>query len=190
RLPRVLRSFRPSEEAAVEFRILGPLEVVEEGQSLPLAAGKQRSLLVILLLRANEVVSTDELIDGLWGERPPATASKSIQIYVSQLRKALGDSRTPESDSAVLTTRGHGYEMRVGPGELDLQRFEHLVEEGRQAVAAGEPGDAAGKLREALALWRGGAAWGFLDEPFAEPRVGRVGGAPLHAPGTRIRAGL
>lgn len=174
----------------MEFRILGPLEVVEEGQSLPLAAGKQRSLLVILLLRANEVVSTDELIDGLWGERPPATASKSIQIYVSQLRKALGDSRTPESDSAVLTTRGHGYEMRVGPGELDLQRFEHLVEEGRQAVAAGEPGDAAGKLREALALWRGRALADFVYEPFAQPEIARLEEARLNALEDRIDADL
>lgn len=85
----------------MEFRILGPLEVVDEGQWVDLAAGKQRALLAILLLRANEVVSTDELIDGLWGDRPPVTAAKSIQIYISQLRKALGN--------AAVITRPPGY---------------------------------------------------------------------------------
>jgi YVTN family beta-propeller protein len=174
----------------VEFRILGPLEVVEGGHSLGLAGGKQRALLAILLLRANEAVSADELIDALWGENPPATAPKSVQIYVSQLRKTLGDSRTVKSDSAVLLTRGHGYELRVRPNEVDLHRFEQLHEEGRVALAAAQPADASAKLREALSLWRGPPLADFTYEPFAQPEIARLEEARLNALEDRIDADL
>jgi YVTN family beta-propeller protein len=177
-------------EAIVEFRILGPLEVVEDGHSLALAAGKQRALLAILLLRANEVVSTDDLIDGLWGDSPPATAAKSIQIYVSQLRKTLGDSRTADAGSAVLLTRGHGYELRVGQDELDLHRFERLVEEGKQALASAQPADAAPKLRDALSLWHGPPLADFTYEPFAQPEIARLEEVRLNALEDRIAADL
>src|SRR5262245_66527595 len=119
----------------MEFRILGPLEVIEEGNSLAIAAGKQRALLAILLLRANEVVSVDELVDALWGEQPPGTAAKSVQIYVSQLRKLIRD--------GALHTRSPGYELRVEPDELDLHRFRRAVEEAREV----EPAIAAERLR-------------------------------------------
>ena len=117
----------------MEFRILGPLEVFDEGRSVDVGAAKQRALLAVLLLNANRVVSSDRLIEALWGERPPATAQKALQVYVSQLRKAVG------RDS--ILTRAPGYELRVEPGELDLERFEALVAEER--------------LVEALRLWRG-----------------------------------
>jgi DNA-binding SARP family transcriptional activator len=106
----------------VEFRVLGPLEVVEGGRSLPLGGVRQRALLAILLTRANQVVSTDRLIDELWGGQPPNAALNTIQYYVSQLRKQLGADR--------IETRSPGYMIRLEPDELDLERFERLVERG------------------------------------------------------------
>jgi DNA-binding SARP family transcriptional activator len=99
----------------VEFRILGPLEVVENGQALDLGGQKQRALLAILLLYAGEVVSTDRLIDALWADEPPETGRKALQVYVSGLRKLLGRER--------IETRPPGYRLRLEQGELDLARF-------------------------------------------------------------------
>src|SRR5436190_11330901 len=103
------------------YRSLGPLEVLAPDGPVPLGGGKQRALLAMLLLRANEVVSTDRLIDGLWGEEPPETVAKALQVHVSQLRKALG----PDA----IRTQPPGYALAVGPGELDLDRFRLLREE-------------------------------------------------------------
>jgi DNA-binding SARP family transcriptional activator len=127
----------------VEFRLLGPLEAVEDDRPLALGGAKQRALLAVLLLNANQAVSSDRLIDELWGESPPATAGKIVQVYVSRLRKQLGEAR--------LLTRRPGYLLRVDPGELDLARFERLVAEAREEDAAA----AGAKLRAALDLWRG-----------------------------------
>src|SRR5947208_9209664 len=107
----------------MDFRILGPLEVHDEGGAIPLGAAKQRALLAILLLHRNEVVSTDLLVDGLWGERPPETAHKALQVYVSQLRRVLDPHR--------VLTQPPGYLLRVDTGELDLERFERLLEHAR-----------------------------------------------------------
>ena len=137
---------------AVEFRILGPLEVIEDGRTVDVGGAKQRALLAVLLLNANRVVSTDRLIDALWGERSPETAQKALQVYVSQLRKALGRER--------ILTIGPGYQARVDPGELDLDRFQTLV--------------AAGKPAEALALWRGQPLADFAYEPFAQTEIARL----------------
>lgn len=166
----------------MEFRILGPLEVVEDGESLPLAAGKQRALLAMLLLRANEVVPVDELVDALWGEQPPGTAAKSVQIYVSQLRKLI--------DDGALRTRSPGYELRVEPDELDLHRFRHIVKEGKEALDAGQPQVAAAKLREALTLWRGPPLAEFAYESFAQPEIARLEEERLNALEERIDADL
>jgi DNA-binding SARP family transcriptional activator len=119
----------------MEFRLLGPLEVAEHDRSLALGEVKQRSLLAVLLLHANEVVSTDRLIDELRGGTPPARAAKSVQVYVSKLRKELGEGR--------LVTRAPGYVLRLDSSELDLARFEQLVAEARRAP----PASAAQKLR-------------------------------------------
>lgn len=127
----------------MDYGILGPLEVVEAGRPLPLGGPKQRSLLALLILHANEVVSTDTLIERLWGERAPTTAAKVVQVQVWRLRKALG--------AGAVLTRPPGYVLRIHPDELDLARFERLVGEARGADAA----TASGKLREALSLWRG-----------------------------------
>jgi DNA-binding SARP family transcriptional activator len=139
----------------MEFRILGPLEVVEEGTSIRLGGARQRAVLALLLTRPNQVVSTDRLIDDLWGAEQPKTAGNTVQYYVSQLRKLLGADR--------ITTRPPGYAIRVEPGELDLERFETLVE-------GGDPES----LREALSLWRGPPLADFAYESFASDEIARL----------------
>lgn len=166
----------------VEFRILGPLEVVEHDQLLALGGPKQRALLAILLLHRGEVVSTERLSDELWGERPPASAAKTVQAYVSNLRRALGD--------GLLVTRGHGYLLDVEPGQVDASRFDELVKEGRRALQACDPRVAAEQLHCALALWRGSALADFAYEEFCQSEVGRLEEAKLAALEDRIDADL
>jgi DNA-binding SARP family transcriptional activator len=162
----------------MEFRLLGPLEVAEHDRMLALGALKQRSLLAVLLLHANEVVSVERLIDELWGESPPATVGKSVQVYVSRLRKQLGDDR--------LVTRAPGYVLHVDPSELDLARFERLVDEARGAA----PEAAAAKLRTALALWRGPPLADLAYEPFVQAQAARLEDLRLLALEQRIDADL
>jgi DNA-binding SARP family transcriptional activator len=147
----------------VEFRILGPLEVVDGGRRVMLGGARQRALLAILLTRANEFVSSDRLIDELWGERPPRTAVNTLQYHVSQLRKAL-------EPSGAIVTRGPGYLIRVEPHELDLLRFEQLVEEATRAPAD----QAARLLRDALGLWRGPALADLANESFVQAEILRL----------------
>jgi DNA-binding SARP family transcriptional activator len=174
----------------VEFRILGPLEVWSDQRRLPLGGSKQRMLLAVLLLHRNEVVSIDRLVEELWNGRPPATAVKVVQVYVSQLRKALGGRRTRSDDNDVLVTRAPGYLLRVGRDELDADRFERLVEEGRRVLGAGSPRLATRTLLEALALWRGPALAEFAHESFARPEIGRLEEVHLSALANRIDADL
>lgn len=135
----------------MEYRILGPLEVVESGSEIDLGTSKQRALLAFLLLRANEVVSTERLIDALWDDEPPETAHKALQVYVSGLRKALGRER--------LETKARGYRLIVAAGELDLERF--------QLLAQAQP-------REALSLWRGQPLAEFASYGFAQSEIARL----------------
>ena len=146
----------------MDFRILGPVEVSRDGHALRLGGAKERALVAVLLLHANEVVSTDTLIDRLWGGNPPSTVGKALQVYVSRLRKLLG--------SDALLTRPPGYLMRIGPGELDLQRFEQLVARA-QAV---DPETASSLLSEALSLWRGDPLADFAYEAFAQAEIARL----------------
>ena len=164
----------------LSFRILGPFEVIEHERSLGLGGPKQRALLAVLLLHRCEAVSTDRLIDELWGERAPATAAKTVQVYVSNLRKALGD--------GVLVTRGHGYMLQTEPGQVDLDRFDSLVAEGRRALQAGDPRGASDRLREALGLWRGPPLADFAYAPFAQGETARLEEARLAALEDRIDA--
>jgi len=136
----------------MEFRILGPLEALENGKTVELGGAKQRALLAILLLHRNEVVSTDSLIDALWEEDAPETGRKALQVYVSQLRKALGRER--------LQTTAPGYLLRVAEDELDLERFERLAD--------------AGATEEALALWRGSPLSEFAFQRFAQSEIARI----------------
>src|SRR5919198_2495115 len=112
----------------MDFRILGPLEVLDEGRVVPVGGAKPRALLAALLLRANEVVSAERLIDELWGEEPPETAANALQVHVSQLRKALG--------ADVVVRRGAGYELAVAREAVDLGQFERLVANARAAEPA------------------------------------------------------
>ena len=166
----------------MQYRILGPLAVAKDGSEIVIGSGKQRALLALLLLNANEAVSTDRLIDQLWGESRSASATKVLQNYVSKLRRLLGD--------GVLITRAHGYELRVEPGELDVDRFDDLVADGRRALAAGDPERAAAVLAEALALWRGPPLADFAYEPFASADIERLDGLRLAALIERIDADL
>jgi DNA-binding SARP family transcriptional activator len=165
-----------------DFRVLGPLEVLDSGRSIGLGGLRQRTLLVLLLLRANEAVSRDRLIDDLWGAEPPATAANSLAALVARLRRAL-------PVDLLLTTPG-GYELRIEPEALDLHRFERLVEEGGSALAAAEPNRAAELLRSALSLWRGPALVDFAYEAFAQPVIVRLEELRLAALESRIDADL
>ena len=135
----------------MEFLLLGPLEVRDSDGPIPLGGAKQRALLASLLLHANEVLSRDRLIDGLWGAQPPATAAHTVETYVSRLRRALHDA----GSDAALVTRAPGYLLRVDPQRLDLTRFGRLAGDGRRALAEANPELAAELLRQALALFRG-----------------------------------
>jgi YVTN family beta-propeller protein len=169
----------------MDFRVLGPVEVREAGRPITLGGAKQRALLAVLLLRANEVVSRGRLIDGLWGEEPPASAAHTIETYVSRLRRALHDAKS----HAVLITRPPGYMLRIGPAELDLNRFESLVREGR-VLADRNPEAAAELLRQALALFRGPPLDDVAFFPFAEAEVARLAEMRLAVLEERIDADL
>ncbi|HEX6026631.1 MAG TPA: AfsR/SARP family transcriptional regulator [Solirubrobacter sp.] len=162
----------------MRFRLLGPLEIVDQERVLALGGAKQRSLLALLLLHANEVVATDRLIAELWGDSPPATVDKSIHTYVMRMRRELGPDR--------LVTRVPGYVLRVDPEELDLAGFERLRGEARRV----EPPRAAEKLREALALWRGPPLADLAYEPFAQTEIVRLEELRLAALEERIDADL
>jgi len=157
----------------MDFRVLGPLEALDEGRPVRLGGGKQRALLALFLLHANETLSTDRLIDELWGERPPATASKTVQVYISRLRKALTGG-ADDAAAGVLVTRDHGYELTLDPGRLDAHRFEALVAKGRSELAAGRPGRAAPVLEESLSLWRGPPLADLAYERFAQREIARL----------------
>jgi YVTN family beta-propeller protein len=165
----------------VRFRILGPLAVRADGREIALGGPKPRALLAMLLLQANEPVGRDRLIEGLWGERPPASAGHNLDDYVSRLRKALGADR--------IERQAPGYLLRVELGELDLARFEALLEQGR-AAAAGDPAAAREALGAALALWHGPALADLLYQPFASSESERLEERRLLALEERIDADL
>ena len=165
----------------MEFRILGPLEAYNSsGTEIRLPAGRERALFAALLLRRGEVVSTDALIDALWGRRPPSTASKAVQGYVSHLRRALGD--------GVLITKPPGYVLRVDVASIDAERFERQAAEGRRALEDADPGGALANLDAALALWRGPALADFTFNDFAQSEIQRLAERRLETQEDRIEA--
>ena len=149
------------------YALLGPLEARLDGDLVTLGGVKQRSVLALLLLRPNEVVSTTRLIDELWDGAPPETATTALHGYVSQLRKALEPDRRTGEEGAMLVTRAPGYLLRTEPGDVDLDRFDALVAAARAAAGNGDPAQASAALAEALALWRGAPLADLADEPFA-----------------------
>ena len=166
----------------MEFRILGPVEVRDDGRVVRLGGGKQRAVLALLLLNANRVVASERMIELLWGEQPPATAATALHGHISSLRKTLG----PD----VIATRPPGYALELGIGDLDLERFERLRAEGRDALERGDPGGAAERLRAALELWRGEALSDIGFEPFIQAEAARLEGLRLDAVQDRIEADL
>ena len=168
--------------SGLEFRVLGPLEVVRDGVVVVLSRPKQRALLASLLLRANELVSTERLIEDLWGREPPRTALPALQGLVADLRKALG--------AELIVTRSPGYVLELGSARLDLKGFERLLEDGVRARAAGNPERGARLLGEALGLWRGPALADFRYENFAQAAAARLEELRLAALEERIEADL
>ncbi len=157
----------------MDFRILGRLEVLDEGRAVTPAGAKQRALLALLVLHANETLSTDRLIDELWGECPPATAAKTLQVHISRLRKALEASQDYAS-AGVVVTRDRGYELRADPESVDSCRFERLLIEGRSELAVRRPERAASLLEAALSTWRGPPLSEFAGEHFAQAEIARL----------------
>ena len=159
---------RIASRSAVEFRILGPLEVrAADGNAVPLPGAKPRAVLAMLLLHANRSVDAERIAQALWGEDAPAGAANTVQVHVSRLRKALGDG------GAIVTTAA-GYELRVQPGELDADRLAAGLEQGRAELGAGRFEAAAETLERALAEWRGPPLTDLGDAPFAERERARL----------------
>src|SRR3989449_1453923 len=168
----------------MDYRILGPLEALDGERRLPLGGARQKSVLALLLLHGNEALTRDVIIDQLWGEEPPPTAAKVLQNCISALRKEL-----PGGADTLRTISG-AYSLAVGPDELDRDRFETLLAEGRAALAAGEEPEAVERLRQALALWRGSPLSDFSYERFAQDEIARLEELHVAAVEDRIEADL
>ena len=169
---------------AVDFRILGPLEVWYEGRPIPVPGAKQRALLAMLLLHAGEVVSADRMLDAVWGEDPPDAGSTALRVRLSQLRKTLAGA------GSSLVTRPPGYVMQLRDDELDLRRCERLVAAGDRALQEGRPAEAVDALRDALALWRGPPLADLAYESFAQAPIVRLEELRLAALELRVEAEL
>jgi DNA-binding SARP family transcriptional activator len=171
----------------IRFRLLGPLEVRAGEDWRSIGAPKWRSLLAALLISAGQVVSTDSLIDEIWGDDPPAKAANLVSIYILRLRRLIAD-----GDDSLLVTRAPGYQLRVADSQpiTDVQQFEAMVRDGRKALAAGNPEQAAGYLAEALALWRGSVLADVPRTPLVEDEAERLDELKLDAAELRVSAEL
>src|SRR5918996_1434670 len=179
--PHVAREPKRGDEV-VRLRLLGPLEFVRGGTPVALGGAKPRALLAALALEPSTPVSHDLLVEALWPGTPPETAPHAVQVYVSQLRKALG--------GELISRSGQGYVLELDPKQVDAQRFARLVGEGRELLAGGDLAAASTVLREALALWRGPALADFVYEPFAQTEIARLEELRLDAVEARIDADL
>ncbi|HWR48916.1 MAG TPA: AfsR/SARP family transcriptional regulator, partial [Pseudonocardiaceae bacterium] len=160
-------------EALVEFAVLGSLEVRDQHRQIEVSSAKERLLLAVLVVHANEVISADRLIEVLWGTTPPAMAGNTLQTHVSHLRRVLEPDRAPRARDGVLHTRGQGYALAVAPEAVDAVRFERLAREGHDVLPS-DPRQAAETLRAALALWRGEPLAEFGFELFAQAEIARL----------------
>jgi DNA-binding SARP family transcriptional activator/tetratricopeptide (TPR) repeat protein len=166
----------------MEVRLLGSLELTEGGRPVAVGGVRQRAVLALLVLHANQVVPAERLLVELWGEDAPPTAANALQAAVSRLRRALPQDR--------LLTRPVGYLFRAAPDEVDVQRFERLLAGGREALARGTAEEAAGTLRRALSLWRGPALADFRFDPFAQAEIARLEELRLVCVEERVEADL
>jgi DNA-binding SARP family transcriptional activator len=169
-------------EGAMQVRILGPFQLEEGGRRIPIGGSRQRAVLASLLLQANEVVPSEQLLMDLWGEDSPPSAANALQAAISRLRRTLPPGR--------LVTRGPGYALRLFPEELDVSQFEELVSEGREVLATGAAARAAGTLGQALSLWQGPALADFRYEPFAQAEIARLEELHLTCLEERVEADL
>ena len=174
----------------MDFRILGPLEVLDDDRPVALGGTRQRALLGLLLLHANEVVSSDRLVEELWSSQGWKAGSKPLQVAVSRLRKTIEPDTAAGGGSHILITRPPGYELCVEPGQLDLHRFEALTAEGRAALAAGDAARASESFRNALTLWRGPPLADLAYESFAQTEIARLEELRVAALEDRIAADL
>src|SRR5262245_1701925 len=172
----------------LEFRLLGPLELWRDGSQVKLGGERQRALLGLLLLHANEVVPTDVLVDELFGSEPSGGSLNAVQAGISRLRRVLA--ADGNGGDTVLTTELRGYVLRVAPDQLDVSRFEALVADGRRSAEAGDPTTASARLREALALWRGPALADLQGLGFAAAEIRRLEELRLAALMDRVDADL
>jgi predicted ATPase/DNA-binding SARP family transcriptional activator len=172
--------------AAVEFRILGPLEVADEGRPVALPGSRERAVLVLLLLSANRVVSAERLVEDLWGGKAHEGAAGALRVFVSRLRKALREA----GGDAIVLTKPPGYLLQIERDALDAARFEDLLTEGREHAARGDHETAAARLRQALSLWRGPALADVADAPVARAEAARLEEARLAALEERVEADL
>lgn len=157
---------------------------------MEIGAAKERALLAELVLHANQIVSRERLMEVVWGDSPPATATTTLNTYVSHLRAALEPGRAPRTQARLLLTRDPGYLLAIDPELVDALRFERLAAEGGQALAAGDAETASASLREALALWRGTALADFVYESFAQPEATRLEELRLATVEQRVDADL
>jgi DNA-binding SARP family transcriptional activator len=167
---------------SIEYRILGPLEAVRDGEPVPLGGAKQRAVLALLLSRGGETVPAGRLIDEIWTDDPPETAGNLLQGHVSALRKILGRD--------AIATRGTGYALIIDEASFDLHEFERLGAAGAEALAAGRPAEASATFRDGLALWRGPALADLAGEPFARPIAARLDELRLITLERRLQADL
>src|SRR3954451_6687609 len=174
----------------MNFEILGPLRVTDDNErELAVGGSKRAALLAVLILRPNEVVSTDRLIDDLWDGRPPATAAKTLQVHMSRLRHALAAGRNGDGGDAIVT-RGTGYVLEVDPTHIDAERFKQLVTQGCSALVEGAHARASNRLRAALALWRGDPLADFTYSSFAQDAIARLDGLRTVALESAVEAEL
>ena len=171
----------------VDFALLGALEVRRGGRPEPIVPGRERALLLLLLLHAPRPLSTDRLIDELWGDRPPDTVATMLQVYVSRLRKALESGRGARE---VLVTERGGYRLAIAPEQVDAHRFERLLTAARERRAAGDPVQALALADEALTLWRGPPLADVALEGWAAPEIARLDALHADVLEERIEAGL
>ncbi len=170
------------QDSGPAFRVLGPLDAHQQGETIETGAPKQRLLLAVLLLSANGVVSREAAIDRLWDDDPPSRAEAAIQVYIHNLRRVLGRDR--------IATRGTGYLLRAETGEIDALVFEQRLAEGRAALAAGDAPRAKGALDAALELWQGEALAGLPFVRFVAVERDRLGELRLVAEELRNEARL
>ncbi|HEX2047466.1 MAG TPA: AfsR/SARP family transcriptional regulator [Acidimicrobiales bacterium] len=175
----------------MELRVLGPMEVADdESRLIDLGVGRHRAVLAALVMEAGRVVSLDRLVDSLWGDDPPPTANKTLQVYVSRLRKALEADRRPGAPFQVLVTQPPGYVLRADGIAVDAVRFGTLAAEGERLLRAGKAAEAREALDSGLRLWRGSAYEGLAFESFVQQEIARLDELRAVAAENRVEAML